>query len=72
VWRDARDLPLGGRDLAPRRATLPPEASSCRRAPRRQGLNVVGYGGRILPLWGTTPDGRFLKIFDLTIYFRKS
>jgi hypothetical protein len=33
---------LGGRVLAPRRAALQLEVLSCRRAPRRQGLNVVG------------------------------
>jgi hypothetical protein len=45
--------PLGGRVLAPRCPALAQEPDSCRRASRRQGLNVVAYGGRSLPLCGT-------------------
>jgi hypothetical protein len=55
-------VPLGGRVLAPRRPALALEAGSCRRAPRRQGLNVAGCGGRSLPPWATTPDVHFSKI----------
>jgi hypothetical protein len=60
VWHGGRDLPLGGNPGA-----LPPEPGSCRRAPRRQELNAVGYGGRY--------DARctFLENFDSTIYFSK-
>jgi hypothetical protein len=72
MWHGDRDLPLGGRVLAPRRAAPPPEVLSCRRAPRRQGLNAVGYGGRNLPSWGMAPDVYFSNFLIRPFIFRKS
>jgi hypothetical protein len=61
VWHGGRDLPPssnivwhGGRDLPPSRSAAGywcRAAPPCRHAPRRQGLNVVGYIGRSLPPW---------------------
>jgi hypothetical protein len=57
-------VPLGGRVLTPRCPALAQEPDSCRRAARRQGLNTVGYGGRILAPWAwpTAPDVHLSKI----------
>jgi hypothetical protein len=38
------------------------EIDSSRRAPRRQGLNAVGCGGRSLTPWATAPDVHLSKI----------
>jgi hypothetical protein len=70
-WLGPAAVPLGGRVLASR---CPPwrRIHSCRRAPRRQGLNAVGYGGRSLLLCGTTPDVHLSKILIPPFIFRKS
>jgi hypothetical protein len=38
----------------------------------RQGLNVVGHGGRNLPPWGMARDVYFSKFFIRLFIFRKS
>jgi hypothetical protein len=63
---------LGGTVLAPCRAALPPEVLSCRRAPRRMGLNAVGHGSRNLPPRGTVPDVYFPKFLVRPFIFQKS
>jgi hypothetical protein len=65
-------VPLNGRVLAPRCPALVQEPHSCRRAPRRHGLNAVGCGGRSLPSWATTPDVHLSKILIRPFIFRKS
>jgi hypothetical protein len=45
------------------------EIDSCRRAPRRQGLKVVGYGGRRLTPWATSLDVHLSKILVRPIIF---
>jgi hypothetical protein len=51
---------------------LSPEVLSCRRVPRRQGLNAVGHGDRNLPLWVMTPDVYFSNFLIRPFIFRKS
>jgi hypothetical protein len=43
-------------------AALAQEFDSCRRTPRRQGLNAVRCGDRSLMLWATASDEHFSKI----------
>jgi hypothetical protein len=62
----------GGTDMPPPRPALALEPGSCRRAPRRQGLNASGHGSRSLPPWGCGAICTFLENFDWTIYFLKS
>jgi hypothetical protein len=53
-------------------AALPALAQEIDSCPRRQGLNTVGYGGRSLTPWGTTPYVHLSKILVRPIIFRKS
>jgi hypothetical protein len=53
-------------------AALAQEFDSCRRSPRRQGLNAVGCGDRSLTTWVTASDVHLSKILIQPIIFRKS
>jgi hypothetical protein len=70
AWRyEPAAVPLGGRVLAPNCTTLAQEPDSCRRAPRRQGLNAVAAAAGT---WATTPDVYLSKILIRPFIFRKS
>jgi hypothetical protein len=61
----------GGRGLAPCHAALPLEVLSCRRTPRRQGLNTVGHGDKDaagVPHSGYDGRSIFLKMFGSSIF----
>jgi hypothetical protein len=61
-----------GPGAAPPHSALALEPGSCRRAPRRQGLNAAGCDGRSLPPWSAAPDVHFSKILIRPFIFRKS